>query len=109
VAQLAGGMLLSGLGIEVAFEASFPVVMEKALAGCPALRGRPVEVLNFGVSRYATTEALLTLRQDAMRFGPDLVTPPADDAWREAWRVTEGLLERMHREATQGRARFGCI
>ncbi|MBL8324397.1 MAG: hypothetical protein JNJ89_05500 [Rubrivivax sp.] len=192
---------------QVALEASFPVVMEKALAGCPALGGHAVEVLNFGVSGYATTEALLTLRQDALRFAPDLVllalypgndigenskkvvqgagaadwrmpkpihtldargelvleggvqptllrralyvgihhsrlleivnevrriwevrklrqaasqaqdtfelgiskevyAPPADDAWREAWQVTEGLLARVQREATAGQARF---
>jgi len=58
---------------QVALEASFPVVLEQALADCPALRGRSVEVLNFGVGGYATTEALLTLRSDVLRFVPDVV------------------------------------
>lgn len=43
------------------------------LGGCPALAGKQVEVLNFGVGGYATTGELLTLRKDVLQFSPDLV------------------------------------
>lgn len=191
---------------QVALADTFVSRLGPALTDCAALARRPVEVLNFGVSGYATTEALLTLRQDAMRFSPDWVllalypgndvgenskevtqgtgaqwrmqkpvhvlqangeltletfppqplwrralyagihhsrllevlnearkgwevrkmkqaadqardifdlgvskdvyAPPADAAWRDAWRITEGLLARMAREAKAGGARF---
>ncbi|MCW5635516.1 MAG: SGNH/GDSL hydrolase family protein [Rubrivivax sp.] len=191
---------------QVALAETFVSRVEQALAGCPAWAGRKVEALNFGVSGYATTEALLTLRRDALRFAPDIVllafypgndvgenskqvvagaatdwrmpkpihvydprgelvlessapqsiwrralyvgvhhsrllelvnearrawevrkvrrsagpapdpfelgvskevyAPPADAAWREAWRVTEGLLAKLQREAASAGARF---
>ncbi len=190
---------------QVALEETFASRLARALPACRALAGRAVEVLNFGVSGYATTEALLTLRKDALRFAPDLVllalypgndvgenskavmqgaspdwrmpkpihvysatgelvleptfrpslwrralyvgihhsrilevvnearktwevrqmkqasqtrdifdlgiskevyAPPADAAWRDAWRVTEGLLARMKGEAKRGGARL---
>jgi len=47
--------------------------MERELAGCEAVAGRPVEVLNFGVSGYSTAQALLTLRDRVLAYRPDLV------------------------------------
>ena len=35
-----------------------------------------------------------------------IYAPPESDAWREAWLVTEELLERMHREVMASGARF---
>ena len=52
---------------------AFWAVLERELAGCGALDGRPVEVINFGVSGYGTAQELLTLRHDAWRYDPDLV------------------------------------
>ncbi|MCU0936958.1 MAG: hypothetical protein MUF66_13085 [Gammaproteobacteria bacterium] len=59
--------------VQVPLEDAFPAVLERRLATCEALEGRPVEVLNFGVSGYSTAQALLTLRARAGAFRPDLV------------------------------------
>jgi lysophospholipase L1-like esterase len=45
----------------------------KGLADCAALDGRNVEVLNFGIGGYSTTQSLLAYDLDARRFKPDLV------------------------------------
>lgn len=45
----------------------------RALGTCPALAGLDVEVLNFGIGGYSTTQALLAYDLDARRFQPDLV------------------------------------
>ncbi|MBI5717894.1 MAG: SGNH/GDSL hydrolase family protein [Burkholderiales bacterium] len=78
---------------QVALADSFVSRLGPALAGCPALGGRPVEVLNFGVPGYATTEALLTMRQDALRFSPDwvlLALYPGNDVGENSKEVTQG-------------------
>ncbi len=54
-------------------EQAFWSVLERQLTGCPQLRGRTVEVLNFGVSNYGTAHELLTFRHHARRYEPDLV------------------------------------
>lgn len=58
---------------QVPLEATFWGVSERALADCPARNGRTIEVLNFGVAGYGTTQELLTLEHRALRFQPDLV------------------------------------
>jgi hypothetical protein len=79
---------------QVALEDTFASRLGPALGqGCPALAGRPVEVLNFGVSGYATTEELLTLRQDALRFAPDwvlLALYPGNDIGENSRLVMQG-------------------
>ncbi len=59
--------------VQVPVEDAFPSVLERSLAGCEALGGRRVEVLNFGVSGYGTAQELLTLRARAHAYRPDLV------------------------------------
>jgi hypothetical protein len=59
--------------LQVPLDQSFCAVIERELAGCPALRGRSVEVLNFGVSDYGTAQELLTLRQRVWDYAPDIV------------------------------------
>jgi hypothetical protein len=59
--------------VQVPVEDAFPAVLERSLAGCEALGGRTVEVLNFGVSGYGTAQELLTLRTRALAYRPDLV------------------------------------
>jgi hypothetical protein len=58
---------------QVPLEATFWSVAERALADCPARDGRTIEILNFGVAGYGTTQELLTLEHRALRFQPDLV------------------------------------
>jgi len=184
---------------QVAQEDTFWSHLGRNLGSCPSLKGKNVEVLNFSIGSYGTTQELLTLRKDALRFSPDLVllaffpgndfqdnskelsareswrmprpyfvhsngdlilentfqqsfghrllyegvqhfrvlelvnearrvwvvkasqaetqdlnpstaegiyAPPSDTAWREAWLITEELLDRVNREAISGGARF---
>lgn len=57
-------------GFEVPFEKTIGEVIEARLA---ALRGSPVEVLNFGVGGYGTGQELLTLRHKVWKYKPDMV------------------------------------
>jgi hypothetical protein len=60
--------------IHVPYDQTFTAVLERELRGtCPARRGRPVEVWNFGVSGYGTAQQLLTLREQVLRHEPDLL------------------------------------
>jgi hypothetical protein len=43
------------------------------LKECPAAGGKEVEVINFGVANYSTTEEYLTLRHRAWKYSPDIV------------------------------------
>ena len=52
---------------------TFWSVMEGELARCDAFEGRPVEVLNFGVSGYGTTQELQMLRHYVWDYQPDIV------------------------------------
>jgi hypothetical protein len=55
---------------EVPFEKTAGELLEGRLA---ALRGTPVEVLNFGHGGYGTTQELLTLQREVWKYSPDLV------------------------------------
>jgi lysophospholipase L1-like esterase len=59
--------------LQVALEDAFPSVLERQLGQCPALAGRGVEVVNFGVSGYSTAQELLTLRERVWAYSPDVV------------------------------------
>lgn len=59
--------------LQVPSEAAFWHVLETRLRACPALDGRDVEVINFGVSGYGTAQELITLRQKVWDYSPDLV------------------------------------
>ena len=59
--------------VQVPAQETFWATLERELAACEALGGRPVEVLNFGVSGYGTAQALLTLRDRVLAYRPDLV------------------------------------
>lgn len=58
---------------QVEREKAFWSVLEKRLRECPALGGREVEVINFGVSGYGTAQELLTLREKVWSYSPDVV------------------------------------
>jgi len=57
----------------VAETATFTAVLGRALAACPALSGRRIEALNFGVSGYGPLQELLRFEKRAAAFAPDLV------------------------------------
>ncbi len=58
---------------QVPYEKTFPQVIARNLARCPALGGRRVEALNFGVDGYGTAQELITLKQKALAYSPDIV------------------------------------
>jgi hypothetical protein len=58
---------------QVEREQAFWSVLERRLRECPALAGRGVEVINFGVSGYGTAQELLTLREKVWDYSPDVV------------------------------------
>src|SRR5208282_382009 len=49
--------------MQVAEDQTFTAVIGRTLATSPALRGRRVEALNFGVDGYGTAQELLTLQR----------------------------------------------
>jgi hypothetical protein len=59
--------------LQVPAAAAFWHVLEDRLRACPAVAGREVEVINFGVSGYGTAQELLTLRERVWGYSPDLV------------------------------------
>lgn len=78
--------------VQVPLEQTFWHVLEDRLATCPALAGRQVEVLNFGVGSYGTAQELVAMRARALAYAPDLVVlafTPANDV-----RNNSRLLER---------------
>ena len=58
---------------QVAFEATFCSVIERELQRRRWAGGRAMEVLNFGVSGYGTTQQLLTLHHRVWNYDPDIV------------------------------------
>ena len=48
-------------------------VMERELNRCEAFQGKKVEVINFGVGGYTTSQELFTLRDHAWSYSPDWV------------------------------------
>jgi hypothetical protein len=59
--------------LQVPVANAFWVVMQRHLQDCEALRGKQLEVLNFGVSGYGTAQELITLREHVWDYSPDLV------------------------------------
>lgn len=59
--------------LQVPVEKTFCSILERRLSGSPCASGRNVEVLNFGVSGYATAQELLQLRTRIWKYDPDIV------------------------------------
>ena len=57
--------------LQVAQEATFWSILEKRLNECSP--NKRIEVINFGVSGYGTTEELITLREEVWKYSPDIV------------------------------------
>src|SRR3954447_12938832 len=58
---------------QVPMDAAYTNVIQRQLSNSPALAGKQVEVLNFGVGGYGTVEELLLLRQKVWDYSPDIV------------------------------------
>jgi hypothetical protein len=54
-------------------EEAFWSIMEKELENCASLRGRKVEVINFGQSGIGTAMELLALRHRVWKYSPDII------------------------------------
>jgi hypothetical protein len=59
--------------LQVNQDEGFCSVLERDLQKCDTLKGRRVEVLNFGVAGYGTAQELLTLRHRVWKYNPDVV------------------------------------
>ncbi|WP_287962913.1 SGNH/GDSL hydrolase family protein [Alcanivorax sp.] len=60
--------------LQLPWQKAFWSVMEQRLqTGCNTLKGKKVEVINFGVSGYGTAQELQTLRYKVWKYDPDLV------------------------------------
>ncbi len=59
--------------LQVNQEEDFCSILEKELQKCDNLRGRQIEVINFGVAGFGTAQELLTLRHRVWKYNPDIV------------------------------------
>jgi hypothetical protein len=59
--------------LQVPIEQTYWALLEQDLQRCQPLAGRPIEVLNLGVSGYGTAQELLMLRHRGWDYSPDLV------------------------------------
>lgn len=59
--------------LPVAIEETFWSVMANRLQQCNPVKGRKIEVINFGVSGYGTAQELITLRERVWAYSPDVV------------------------------------
>jgi hypothetical protein len=58
---------------QVPMSQNFCSVIERELAQCPGVDGKHIEVLNFGVAGYGTTQELITLHRYVWDYSPDVV------------------------------------
>jgi hypothetical protein len=59
--------------LQVPAEDTFCAQLERELRDCPNLNGRAIEVINFGVPGYGTSQELITLREQVWQYSPDIV------------------------------------
>jgi hypothetical protein len=59
--------------MQVTYDRTFSAVVERELAHCPALAGRRIQVLDFGVDGYGTAQELITMRRKVWAYSPDAV------------------------------------
>ncbi len=59
--------------MQVAEDQTFTSVISRSLTADPALRGKRVEALNFGIDGYGTAQEMLTLRDRVWAYHPDIV------------------------------------
>jgi lysophospholipase L1-like esterase len=81
--------------LAVPIEKTYPSILERELSTC---RGKNVEVLNFSVSGYGTAQQLLTLRQNVLKYKPDVVLLAfftGNDVWNNE-RALDGHEDRVY-------------
>lgn len=89
----------------IPIEKTFWSVLGDRLAQCPALSGRAVEVLNFGVTGYGSAQELVTLKVNTLKFSPDAVLLAfytGNDVWNNA-RALDGHPDRIYARLESGR------
>jgi hypothetical protein len=59
--------------MQVNQDEAFWAILGRDLQGCESLKGRKVEVINFGVSGFGTTQELLILKHRVWKYSPDVV------------------------------------
>ena len=59
--------------MQVPLEQTFWSILERELKECPVIDQQNVEVINFGVDKYGTTQELLTLQHTVWSYSPDIV------------------------------------
>ena len=59
--------------IQVNAEDTFWSAIANQSPSCPALQGKKVKVINFGVGDYGTAQELMTLKHHVWKYSPDLV------------------------------------
>jgi hypothetical protein len=59
--------------MQVAENETFTAVIQRDLADCPALKGKRIEAMNFGVDGYGTAQELAVLQRKAWAYSPDIV------------------------------------
>src|SRR5262249_30648694 len=84
--------------MQVELERAFWSLLPSRLKRCGFAGGRRIETVNFGVSGYGTADELLTLRERAWRYQPDMVLLaffPGNDV-RNNSRALEGTRSRAY-------------
>jgi len=92
--------------LQVPVEQTFWKLLERRLPGCPAVAGRAVEAIDFGVAGYGTAQELLTLRRDVWRYRPDVVLLafyPGNDVRNNARPLEQDPLRPYFTLAADGR------
>lgn len=59
--------------IQVAEDKTFVDVIQRKLKDCPLLKGKHIQVMNFGVDGYGTAQELITLKRKVWAYHPDIV------------------------------------
>ncbi|MEA5511699.1 SGNH/GDSL hydrolase family protein [Crocosphaera sp. UHCC 0190] len=59
--------------IQVNADKTFWSLIENKLPQCQAFKGQKIEVINFGVGDYGTAQELMTLKNNVVKYSPDLV------------------------------------
>ena len=57
----------------IKLEKTFWFLLKENLKDCKSKNNKKIEVINFGVTEYGTTQQLITLRNDVWEYDPDII------------------------------------